>query len=332
MRKQDPLDEPDLPLVDTTAALQLHSKRLERRQKKLQLKEAASKQHATLWDLPSELILEILSLLRPSDIFNLLRVNQGFRNYILNEESRIAVEVIEKRYSVLTKCFPRPILLENVPETAHAALLDEERQAIHLHIHKKPYQHVKPPDPHTICTCLTCALAWNNLNVIVDFAHWQIKLNQGEPIPMIPRGQIAQWNENLVTRNGEVVQKALYSSLWYARILEAHLKSTVGSILRHSNNRGNKRRRFRMLSEDVVAENDLFLQRSGPPSLDFPYHRDTFYLLETFTPNRSWNSEAGEWRYMPNTQHDQDVEFVKAWAKRRKEAALKDANTTKQLS
>ena len=328
MRKEDTADESHEPLVDTTAALPLHSKRTERRQKKRYLKENASKQHATLWDLPSELFLDILSFLRPSDIFKLLRVNQGFRKYILREKSLVAGLLITRRYSVLTKCFPLPVLLQNVDEGAHSALVDDERQAIHLHIHKKPYQHVKPPDPHTICTCLTCMLAWNNLCVIVDFGHWQPNLDQGEPIPMIPRGRFPKWNESLILRNGEVVQKALYNPLWYARILEEHLKSTVGSIRRHGNNMGNKRRRFRMSAEDVAVENDLFLQRSGPPSLDFPFHRDNYYMLEAYLPNRGWNSEASEWRYMPATQHDRDVEFVKAWAQRRREAALETKRHT----
>lgn len=244
----------------------------------------------------------------------------------------MAGELITRRYSVLTKCFPLPVLLENVDEGAHSALLDDERQATHLHIHKKPYQHVKSPDPHVICTCLTCMLAWNNLCVVVDFTYWQRNLDQGEPIPMIPRGKFPKWNEKLTSINAAVVEKALCNSLWYARILEEHLRSTIGSIRRHGNNMGNKRRRFRMSIEDVVAENDLFLQRSGPPSLDFPFHRDNYYMLEAYLPNRGWNSEVGEWRYMPTTQHDRDVEFVKAWAKRRKAAAPESSKGTKQVS
>jgi hypothetical protein len=310
-------DVSDEPLVDTTAALSLHSKRTERRQKKRHLKE--SKQKANFLDLPSEIILEIIVLLRPSDVFNLTRTFKGFQQFINGETERIAGNVIALRYPVLTQCFPLPVLLKNVDKEAHAALLDDERQIKHLHIHKKPYQHILAPDPNMICTCLTCILAWNNLCVIIDFAFWQNNLEKGEPISMIPRGKFPRWNQKLITANASIVQRALRDPLWYARILEQHLKTTVGSIRRHGNNSGNKRRRFRMAPEDAAAENDKFLKRSGPPTLDFPFHRDNYYMLEAYLPNRGWNSEAGEWRYMPSTQHDRDVEFVKAWAKRQEE-------------
>lgn len=317
-------EDAEEPLVDTTAAIPLRSKRTERRQKKRHLKESASKQHATLWDLPSELITDIVTLLRPSDVFVLSRVNKALHQFILQEEAVICREIMTRRYAVLSKCFRLPILLADVDTDAHPALLSDERQAI-LNIHKRPYQHIKLPDQQLICTCLTCMLAWNNLNLIVDFAYWQRNLNQGEPVPMIPRGKNPGWNQKLVFANAEIVQKALGSTLWYARILEAHLKSTVGSTRRHGNNKGNKRRRFRMTAEDEKAGNDVFLERSGPPSMDFPFHRDNYYMLEAYLPNRGWNAEAGEWRYMPAEQHERDVEFVRAWARRREEAKAKEA-------
>ncbi|PMD66788.1 uncharacterized protein K444DRAFT_607085 [Hyaloscypha bicolor E] len=329
MRKEIPAG--DEPLVDTTASLLLRSKRLERLQKKRHQKEAASKQYATFLDLPSELILNILSLLRPSDIFTLSQVNHGLQNFILKDASRIAGTVIAERYSILTRCFPLPVLLENVDKEAHSALLDNERQAKHLQIHKKPYQHVQTPDPRTICTCLTCMLTWNNLCLLVDFAHWQQNLEQGEPIPMVPRGKNPKWNQTLISANAAVVQKALYNTLWYARILEQHLKSIVGSIRRHGNNAGNKRRRFRMTVQDAATETDAFLSRSRPPSMDFPFHRDSYYMLEAYLPNRGWNSEVNGWVYMPATQHDRDVEFVKTWAKRRREVAA-EAKELKEVS
>ena len=328
MRNENNIDEANEPLVDTTVAIPLRSKRTERHQKKRHLKERSFKQHATLWDLPSELILDILTLFRPSDIFRLSRVSKGFRDFILSEEAGLVRKIIEWRYTVLSKCFPPPVLLENVDSEAHSALLNDERQANHLHIHKKPYQHIEPPDPRAVCTCLTCMLAWNNLCLVVDFAYWQRNLDRGEPIPMIPRGKFPEWNQNLTSTNAGVVRKALHSSLWYARILEEHLKTTTGSIKRHCNNKGNKRRRFRMSVEDAAAETDGFLQRSGPPSLDFPFHRDNYYMLEAYLPNRGWNSEVGEWRYMPSSQHLRDVEFVTLWAKRREEAAATAAADT----
>jgi hypothetical protein len=319
MRKQDPVDTPedDEPLVDTTAALPLRSKRTERRQKKRYLKAAVTKPSATFTDLPPELFLQILGHALPSDIFILSRASRGLRNLIYSSRSLIADSIISHRYSVLSQCFPRPVLLSNVDQDVHAALLDPERQEKFLQIKKKPYQHIKPRDPNITCTCLTCVLAWNNLCVLVDFAYWQSNLEQGEPIPMIPRGKYPQWNQSLIEKNAQVVEKALHDKLWYARILEAHLKSTVSSIRRHSKNAGNKRRRFRMTQEDTAKEDDTFLQRSGPPTIDFPFHRDNYYMLEAYLPNRGWNSEAGEWRYMPKTQHDTDIGFVKAWAKRR---------------
>jgi hypothetical protein len=319
MRKEDPILEDEEPLVDTTAAIPLRSKRTERRQKKRHLKETASKQHATLWDLPSELLLQILFLLKPSDIFRLSRANQALRNFVLDEEEGIARQVIEKRYAVLAKCFILPKLLNTVDEEGQVALLDGKRQATHLHIHKKPYQHISVPDADVVCTCLTCMLAWNNLCLVVDFAHWQRNLDGGEPILMILRGKFPEWNRVLGELNKGVVEKAIYSSLFYAAILEAHLKSTVGSIKRHGENKGNRRRRFRMDIEDMRAETDGFLERSGPPSSDFPFHRDNYYMLEAYLPNRGWNKEAEEWRYMPASLHERDVEFVKAWARRRKE-------------
>ncbi|KAK0117548.1 hypothetical protein ONS95_011886 [Cadophora gregata] len=304
------------PLVDTTAAIPLHSKRTERRQKKRHLKEKSSKQHATLWDLPSELITDILTLLKPSDIFRLSRVNRPLRGFIQDEEGRLCRKIVAKRYAVLSQCFPLPVLLENVDEEIHPAMLSDERQAA-MNIHKRPYQHIQPPDQYLICTCLTCMLAWNNLNLVVDFSHWQKNLEEGEPIPMIARGKSPRWNQKLTATNAEVVEKALRSSLWHARILECHLKSTIGSIRRHGNNKGNKRRRFLMSADDAKAETDLFLERSGPPSLDFPFHRDNYYMLEAYLPNRGWNAEFSEWRYMPASQHDRDIEFVQLWAKRR---------------
>ena len=65
-----------------------------------------------------------------------------------------------------------------------------------------------------------------------------------------------------------------------------------------------------MTEEDEKAETDLFLERSGPPSTELPFHRDQYYLLETYMPNRGWNSEEQRWMYMPADQHDRDVAWV----------------------
>lgn len=319
------------PLVDTTAKLPLRSKRTERQQKKRHQKEKASKQHATLWDLPSELLIDILTLLEPSDLLNLTRVNHSLRSFISQESTRICRVIVAYRYGVLSRCFLPPVLLKNVNKEAHPALLSDERQAI-LNIHKRPYQHIAIPDQTLICTCLTCILAWNNLNLVLDFAFWQKNLNEGEPIAMIPRGKNPKWNRSLVSRNGEVVTRALNDPLCYAAILERHLKSTVGSILRHSKNKGNKRKRFEMSTSDAKSGTDQFLSQKGPATLDFPFHRDNYYMLEAFLPNRGWNSEAGEWKYMPASQHETDVGYVVAWAKRKAEVETTMDNSPESLA
>lgn len=70
-----------------------------------------------------------------------------------------------------------------------------------------------------------------------------------------------------------------------------------------------------MTHDDVRSETDSFLERSGPPSLDFPYHRDNYYMLEAYLPNRGWNSTEARWMYAPAVQHEIDVQFVVNWAK-----------------
>jgi hypothetical protein len=325
-RKSDITDEP---LIDTTFALPLRSKRLERLQKKRHQKAHSSKQHATLWDLPSEILLDILGLLPPSSIFTLSQASKSLHAFIQSNSTTIATSIINLRYPILARCFPLPILLQNVPEEAHPALLDEERQIKHLNIHKKPYQHIQPPNPQLVCTCLTCILAWNNLCVIIDFAFWQGHLERGDPIPMIPRGRTPKWNTKLISRHACKVLAALENPIFYARILQEHLNSTITSIKRHSANTGNKRRRFLLKEEDENGGTDGFLEGKGPASLDFPFHRDNYYMLEAYLPNRGWSEERGRWWYLPREQHERDVEFVVAWMGRRDEAARVKRGTEK---
>jgi hypothetical protein len=136
------------------------------------------------------------------------------------------------------------------------------------------------------------------------------------PITTVERGKSPEWNHKLIEENAAVVTKALYQPLWYARLLEEHLQSTISSIRRHTNNKGNKRPRFPMSQDDARSEMDWFLERRGPPSMDFPFHRDNYYMLEAYLPNRGWNSEEQRWKYMPSL-HYRDVEMVKTWAARR---------------
>jgi hypothetical protein len=216
----------------------------------------------------------------------------------------------------LRRCFRLPVLVEHVDPNIHAALQHEDRQEL-LAIHKKPYQHVQPPDPARICTCLTCVLRWSALCIAVDFAHWQHHLDAGEPIPMIPRGQQPEWNEARIAINADKVWRALRRPIWHARLLEAHLDSTVRSIRRHAANRGNKRRRFAMSPAEASSGTDTFLEGQGPATLDFPFHRDAYYMLEAYLPNRGWNGDAGRWMYVPAEQHDTDLQYVVLWAQRR---------------
>jgi hypothetical protein len=176
MRTTAPALEQEEPLIDTTVAIPIHSKRTERKQKKRQ--EKALKHHTTLLDIPSELLIAILSHLRPSDVFTISRVSKTLRHFVLQNETQVAHSIIQSRYRALAKCFQLPILLNAVDESAHPALQSEERQEL-LNIHKKPYQHIRAPDPTLVCTCLTCMLAWNYLCAVVDFAKWQDNLDQG---------------------------------------------------------------------------------------------------------------------------------------------------------
>ncbi|KAI0446853.1 hypothetical protein F4803DRAFT_421784 [Xylaria telfairii] len=329
MPKTGICDDKELGLLeDKTEALTLRSKRTERARKK-QTKKATkpeSSPRGFLIILPYELAMEIFTLLQPSDLFRLQRTSKPFHAFIAQEETRIARAVTRGRYSCLEQCFRLPVLLANVDPAIHPYLQTRERQEI-LTIHRKPYHHIKTPEPTEVCTCLTCTLRWFALGIIVDFAHWQRHLDEGEPIPMVPRGKFPEWNQAILNSQETIVRKALYSPLWHACLLEAHLDSTTRSIRRHAANKGNKRRRFRMTEEDVNSGTDEFLTRSGPPSLDFPYHRDNYYLLETFMPNRSWSQEFSRWLFVPASQHDRDIEFIMMWAERRRKAeeqALED--------
>ncbi len=110
-------------------------------------------------------------------------------------------------------------------------------------------------------------------------------------------------------RKAAIVDRALHSGLWHARILEAHLDSTVRAIRRHAVNKWDPNgppRMFRMTEADAASGYDVFLGRSGPPSLDFPFHRDICYMLVTYLPNRWWNGELQRWMYGPESQHDAD--------------------------
>ncbi|KAI1630836.1 hypothetical protein F4809DRAFT_229776 [Biscogniauxia mediterranea] len=309
-------------LEDKTEALILHSKRTERL-KKRQTRKAQEKpvrKSHDLLNLPYELIIDVLVFLGPGDIITLKRVSKSFHAFITQEEHTIARVINATRFQCLEKCFRLPVLLSDVDPAMHYYLKDPERQEL-MTIHRKPYyQHVQQPDPAEICTCLTCLLRWSALCIVVDFAYWQDHLDKGEPIPMIPRGRFPEWNQSLVARNAALVRKALYSPLCHSRLLELHLNSTVRSIRRHAPNKSIQRQRFHMTQDDVDSGADHWLSRSGPPTYDFPYYRNNYYMLESWLPNRSWSSDLSQWMYLPAEQHDRDLEFVVKWAVGRKSA------------
>jgi hypothetical protein len=315
--------DPDGERVKPDGGLILHSRRTERlRKKQLKKQNRPSSEVRSILDLPYELLMEILSLVYPSDLIRLSRTNKSLQDFIAQEEHILARNIIRRRYPCLEKCFRLPVSLEEVDAKFRSALQNPERHGFL----KRPYQHVMSPDPNILCTCLTCQLRWNSLCLAVDFAHFQGHLDRGDPMPMIPRGRNPAWNQKLVKANAEVVARALREPIWYACILEAHLKSTVRSIKRHSENKGNRRRRFRMTKEDEHAGTDLFLERSGPPTVDFPFHRDNYYMLEAYLPNRGWNGDEDRWMYMDARQHDNDVAMLARWYQRQKEETL--AQTT----
>lgn len=265
-------------LVDLTAPLQLHSKRLDRRKKKLdnKIKKKLSGPSHSLLDLPYDVFMHILSYVPPSSVIDLSRVSRGIHEFIAENQNVIGSSIVARRYPVSKRCFPVPVLLENVDPSFHHALKNTAREQLRF-ILKQPYTHIMSPNPEEVCTCMTCILGWNALSLAYDFNQWQDNLDKGVPIPMPERGRRPKWNQQLLSFNGKIVSKATRSYLWYARILEAHLESTVRSIIRQSNNKGNKRKRFRLTPEDIASGTDNFLSRSGPPTLDLPFHRDSKY-------------------------------------------------------
>jgi hypothetical protein len=309
------VSDDDEPLEDKTAALTLHNKRTERMQRKKVTRDKKRDAIVNLTKLPTELLLDTLKYLAPLDVFRFSFVNRRFLSLVDANASVIGDAIIQRRYAILVQCFPAPMLLSTVAPSLAPLLTDPHRQQ-QLGIHKRPYQHIQAPDAQQLCTCLTCILTWNNLGLILDFANWQDNLDTGKPIPMIPRGQAPEWNIGLIARNARIARKAVEHSLWHARILEVHLDSTVRSIQRHAKNKGNKRTHVAMTAEDAASGTDSFLFKHGPPSLEFPYHRDEYYMLEAYLPNRWWRKAQGCWIYTIQGSHDRDLELVQRLANR----------------
>jgi hypothetical protein len=300
-------DDYDAIEEDTTAALPVKSKRTERIRAKRARKQDQQHVSASLGTLPTELVLEVLELLEPSDVFCFSRASRRFLELVRANSDSIGETILQRRYSILARCLPVPRRLCEVnPAAVREALADRTRQT-QLGIHNR-YQHIQPVDGSKVCSCITCVMLWNNLGLALDFAHWQGHLDKGVPIETVPRGQVISWNSTLVGRNARIAYRAVEDSLWHARVLQAHLDSTVRSIRRHARNKGNRRTHVDMTAEEAASGRDGFLTKAGPPSLEFPYQRDEYYMLEAYLPNRWWRKTEQRWVYTVGGQHERDVE------------------------
>ncbi|VUC22737.1 unnamed protein product [Clonostachys rosea] len=307
-------------LVDYTQAIALRSRKTDRLKRKLDRKAKKEATKPQLLSLIPELLLDILSQLRPTDIIRFQRTCKLSLEFVRHHEVSLAKEVISYRYSVLSRCFPRPIQLKDVDPIYHPALLHQRRQRL-LSIHRKPYSHVAHHDPALVCSCITCIMAWNNLCLVVDLSHWTTTaLSKRQPIPMIPRGENPPWNVELVENHAAVVRRALTSPLWYALILQRHLQTTIFGIQRYATK--GEVPNFELDDEDVHRETDEFCARSGSPSYEFPITRDTYYGLETYLPNRLWDGREAYWKYQPSDQHFRDLRWVQEMADKEREKAV----------
>jgi hypothetical protein len=86
-----------------------------------------------------------------------------------------------------------------------------------------------------------------------------------------------------------------------------------------------------MTATDAKAETDQFLERSGPPTVDYPPHRESYYMLEAFCPNRGWDSDGGRWLYASPTSSDSQhridlMHRMIQW--RREQREVKEGTTT----
>lgn len=339
----------DEPLIDTTVAMPLNSKktrRFQKQQHKRQQRARTRSKPQSFLDLPAELLQEVLSYLKPTDMFSLLALTRETRSFILQHEGSIARDIIRRRYWALARCFPLPVLARTIEESTQAALLNPRREKM-LDIHWKPYQHIKRLDAREICSCASCHIAWNQLNVILDFAHFQPYLDKREPIPMIPRGTNPPWNIDLTEANAAKVHQALHSPLTYAAILQLHLASIVGTLLRQVRFPPQMRKHqhnsrfaptktvhpitiYSVTEKDAATGTDAFLERQGRECFEVPFSRDNYYnqWMYAYMPNRKWRREEREWVYGVTVVHEKDVAWARAWFS----STAEDLARVKQLS
>ncbi|GIZ38189.1 hypothetical protein CKM354_000161200 [Cercospora kikuchii] len=313
--KKGAVVDEDEPLIDTTEQLALKSKKTDRAKKKQERKlkkVSVTSETKSFLELPRELLDEVLSYLAPSDVIRLQQLNKATQAYIVDNEESIAKTIIARRYHVLSRSFQCPVPFEQLDARTQCSLLSSEWQDKSKLHRNSYYQIVRLLDPRKVCTCTTCMLAWNNLNIILDLAHFQKNLNEREPIPLVPRGTSPKWHTELQERNAAMVMRAMYSPLCYALILQVHLETIVGTLTRTARvgkKAAHPKRLYHMSPEDVASGTDMFLERSGPPSTTIPYHRDMYYNLEAYVPNRAWSKEKQKWLYA-RAPHDNDLRWI----------------------
>ncbi|KAK4139917.1 uncharacterized protein C8A04DRAFT_32558 [Dichotomopilus funicola] len=311
------------PVEDLTQPLALRSKRTERQRRRREKRAQAAisstqNEHREFLDLPLELFTGILYLLRPSDILALSGVNRSLRAFLLANESDIVGRIVQLRYPILERCLIPPVPINEVDPEVRLLLQSPDRSDVVVSP-RSVLQNIPLSDNTLHCTCVTCMVRWTALCAAVDFAHWQDHLDNGVPIPTVPRGTSPPWNQDLLARNRRIVLASLSSPLQYARILEAHLDSTMRSIRRHSRNTSDRRPHYRMSDAEMRAGADSFLSQEGPHTVDYPYSRELYYMLEVFLPGRSWIAERQEWVYMAQEQwHEWDLRNLVQRAKARR--------------
>ncbi|KAF3761414.1 hypothetical protein M406DRAFT_265445 [Cryphonectria parasitica EP155] len=294
----------------------------------------------TLSDLPIDILIQITSYLRPSDVFRLARTSRALHNFLLQNDhtaALVAHAIIHRRYPILEKCIRLPVLVSSLAPAERAVLCDENRLRTH-EISRQPYfHHVTPPDPHLVCTCVTCVLRWHTLCLAVDLAHWQDTLDAGSPAPVILWGERPAWNVSLLEAHAAVVRRAVCVSdaaahLWHAVILQEHLRSTVRSVMRHGvGGAADSRVHYRLTPEEAASGTDGFLEGLGPVTKRVPFHRDQYKSLEAYLPNRSWvagDEGGGWWEYLPADQHEKDLAQLMEYVRLREETTTTTTTTT----
>lgn len=339
----------DEPLIDTTAKLTLRSKKTERLQKRAAKKQQAPTKKTpttsqplrnpgdpppTLTTLPAELLEEILACLRPSDLSSLLLVSRPLHAFITHHAPLLTRRILSARYSVLSRCLYPPLPLSAVPHRATRRALRSPAWQDRLAIHTRPYaQHIPPPDPRAVCSCMACRLAWNNLCLVLDLAEFAPRLARHEPLPVLPRGLPGgppEWLTRLLARTGDRVRRVVQgggpqasapAALAYARILQTHLETMVVLLRREWRRPAGKGHPkgavvwerakdppYGITEADAASGTDAFLERKGPENFEFPFARDVYYSLEAYVPNRKWSKEKQRWLYpTPGQAHVQDL-------------------------